>query len=89
MQLLVLVVYHLMLTPCVSAILVIAQSRHTHTIPLAFATMMKLFHHLAVSSTPSGAILCCPCNLFNSFSNGSCSVYASNLGGTMLAMDLV
>ena len=33
------------------------------------------------SSKPSGTIICCSCNLSNSFFNGSCSVYSMHLCG--------
>ena len=56
-------------------------SRHRWTVPFSLGTITKL-HHLAVSPNPSGTIVCCSCNLFNSFLNGSCSTYAMHLGGT-------
>ena len=56
-------------------------SKHSLTFPLALGTSRKLLHHSDVSSTPSGAVMCCFCSLSNS-SKGFWSAYAMHLGGT-------
>ena len=50
------------------------------TVQLGLGTVTELFHHSAVSSTPSGGSVWCSCNLSGSFLNGSCGAYASHLG---------
>ena len=45
-------------------------------------TNIKLLHHSAISSTPSGVIISICCNWSNSYVNGCCSIYVTDLGGT-------
>ena len=52
-HLLVWVVYHLVSCICVLALLSLAGSRHYCTVGLGLSTVLKVLHHLAVSSTPS------------------------------------
>ena len=58
-----------------------AVSRHRWTVPFSLGTITKLLHDLAVLSNPRGTIICCSCNLCNSFLSGSCSVYAMHMHG--------
>ena len=60
---------------CISAWLSLPHSRHSHTVPLAFVTITKVLHHLAVSSTIISVSNCCSFSLSNSLLDGSCSGY--------------
>ena len=51
----------------ISAWLSLVGYRNNHTVPLCLGTIMKLLYHPAISSTPSGATMCCSCYLPNSF----------------------
>ena len=71
--------------PCIGLISVLlsyAGLRCRHTVQFGLGIMMKLLHLSAVLSTPNGAIICCPCNLSNSFLISSCTAYVTHQHGT-------
>ena len=57
----------------ISTLLTLAGSRHDHTLPFALETQIKLLHCFNVSPTSRSIIICCFCNLSNSFFRDSLS----------------
>ena len=49
-------------TILINTLLSLAWSRHSFTLPFAFATNTKLLHHSDNSPTSNGTIICCLCN---------------------------
>ena len=45
----------------ISALLSLAGSWHSHTVPMGFGTTIKLLHHSAISSIPSENSIYCSC----------------------------
>ena len=66
----------------INAQFIYAESKHNLTLPLTLGTNIKLLHHSAVLSTPTGVIMSNVCNLSSSSLNGFCSVYVTCLDGT-------
>ena len=64
-------------TSLISALLSLAGSRHTHTLPVAYGTREELLHQSDISSTSNATLICCFCNPLSSSLSGCCNVYAT------------